>query len=256
MLKEVKVLDHGYVRLVTFTPHNMVDLIEAIEQGDLAEAHRLATEDHDLTEINAARASFATERSTIDAKDRRLVSFLADAEPVPHSSPFRHAHISFEVSCPLPIARQWFRHVVGAGTSEEGTPWSELSRRYVRGGISYHLPDQFRLAAANAKQGSGGSASAWLNQQARTAFREQCEHALNTYDYLIENGIAPEQARMVLPQGVFTSFRWSPSIQALTNFLVQREDAHAQLEIQLYSAAVRELAHRWFPLAVGALTNV
>lgn len=255
MLKEVRVLDHGYVRLITFTPHNMVGLIEAIDRGSLPDAWDLATKNHDLAEINAARASFAKEKSEIDEKDKGLVQFLADAEPVPHSSPFRHSHVTLEVNAPLIVARQWWRHVVGAATTEEGTPWSELSRRYVRGGIEFHVPEQFRAAPVNAKQGSGGAIDPKLNEYARSWFTDACEHAIATYDDLIAKGIAPEQARMVLPQGIFTTFRWSPSLHALANFLVQREDTHAQAETQTYAEAVRQLVKPLFPLAIEALTR-
>lgn len=120
-----QVLDKGYVRLVTYTPWNMVGLAEAIHKGDLEEARRLL-EGHDLSAINAARASFAKEKDALSEGDMKLLRFLAEAEPVAHSSPFRHNHVTLEVYAPLFVCRQWWRHAVGAATLEEGTPWSEL----------------------------------------------------------------------------------------------------------------------------------
>jgi thymidylate synthase (FAD) len=217
MTKEIRVLDHGYVRLVTYTPWNMVELEQAILDGDLERARELLTE-HDLSAVNAARASFAKESDKLTNKDTNLIDFLADAEPVPHTSPFRHNHVTLEINCPLIVARQWWRHAVGASTTEDGTPWSELSRRYVRGGIQVHVPYAFRSKPSNAKQGSGPPLDDTTQKNAEYEYVNACDTAIAAYDSLISLGVAPEQARMVLPQGVYTSFRWSPSVQALTNF--------------------------------------
>lgn len=251
---EVKVLDHGYVRLITYTPYDMVSLEQAIESGDL-ELARILIGSHDLAEVNAARASYGASKNTLDAKDEKLITFLADAKPVPHTSPFRHNHLTLEVSCPLPVARQWWRHAIGAGTTEDGTPWSELSRRYVRGGIQYHVPATWRSKPENSKQGSGAPLNGDTADQASFAYQNACAFAVQQYEVLLSLGVAPEQARMVLPQGVFTSFRWSPSVQSLTNFLVHREAPDAQWEIREYAKAVREVCQRVFPLGIDALTK-
>jgi thymidylate synthase (FAD) len=252
MLKELKVLDKGYVRLITFDPHNMVDLVEAIEAGDMGLAQKLIT-NHDLAEVNAARASFGKSKTELDEKDVGLVNFLADAKPVPHTSPFRHNHVTLEVYAPLPVARQWWRHVVGAPTTEEGTPWSELSRRYVRGGVEYHIPEQFRKAPENSKQGSGGPIDDRTNDFARSLLTDVCDAAVSGYEQMLNLGIAAEQARLVLPQGVYTSWRWSPSVQALASFLEHRLAPDAQWEIRQYANAVLELTKPIFPLALEAL---
>lgn len=259
--EQIPLFDHGYVRLVTYTPWNMVGLVNAINEGDLSRAKALLTE-HDLAEVNAARASFAKEKDALSAGDIGLVKYLADAEPVPHSSPFRHNHLTLEVYAPLFVCRQWWRHAIGAGTTEDGTPWSELSRRYVRGKIDYYLPqpEEWRVTAENIKQGSagllvhreGGQAYAeWATDSTRDKLDDLVEH----YQRLVDAGVAPEQARIFLPQNVYTSFRWSPSVQALGNFLVQRMDGHAQKEIQDYADAVRALTAPIFPLAISALVQ-
>ena len=253
MLSHIKVHDHGYVRLVTYTPWNMVAVQEALDTLDLPRA-RVAAVDHDLAAVNAARASFAKEQEELTDKDLRLIEFLANATPVPHSSPFRHNHVTLEIQCPIIVARQWWRHVIGASTTEEGTPWSELSRRYVRGGIEYHIPETFRAKPDHAKQGSGGDLSATDDFTARQRFRTACEVAVETYEFLVNDlGVAPEQARMCLPQGVYTSFRWTPSIHALANFLIQRKDPHAQKEIRDYAEAVYSLVLPIFPHSLKAL---
>lgn len=257
--KQIPVLDHGYVRLVTYTPWNAVDLAEAVEQGNLEKAKSLLT-DHDLSAVNAARASFAKEKDSLGEADLKLLRFLAEAEPVPHSSPFRHNHVTLEVYAPLFVCRQWWRHAVGAATVEEGTPWSELSRRYVRGRIDYYLPsaEEWRATAPNIKQGSAGPlvdtdsiTAVW----ATTTTKELLDRLVAHYLELVERGVAPEQARMILPQNVYTTFRWSPSIQALANFLVQRLDSHAQREIQEYAKAVYQLVRPIFPHSLKALVG-
>jgi thymidylate synthase (FAD) len=248
----VDVLDAGYVILKSYTPWNMVDLHNAIVSRDLNRADFLLTE-HDLSAVNAARASFNKEKEFLTEADYRLLKFLADAKPTPHSSPFRHSHVTLEVNAPLAVCRQWWRHAIGAATTEEGTPWSELSRRYVRGDIECHIPDSFRAAPDNMKQGSGGPLGSPLTDKARSEFALAVNQALASYEELISLGVAPEQARMVLPQSVYTTFRWSPSIQALAQFLVQRLDDHAQYEIRVYALAVLELVRPIFPHSLDAL---
>jgi thymidylate synthase (FAD) len=237
--------------MITYTPWNMVDLKECILNNDMEGAKKLIDQD-DLSAINSARASFNAESTTISKKDEKLISFLAEASPVPHSSPFRHAHITFEINCPIIIARQWFRHVIGASTVEEGTPWSELSRRYVRGNIVYHVPSSYRTRPENAKQGSGGPLPLELHETVNALFTNACETAVENYEKMLDLGVAPEQARMVLPQGVYTSFRWSPSIQTIANFLIQRNDGHAQEEIRLFADAVKQLSISVYPLSTDA----
>lgn len=254
MKTEIKILDHGYVRLITYTPHDMVGLGEAIRAGDLDRA-RLLIEGHDLSEVNAARASYGKQKDTLDEKDTRLIAFLAESHPQ-HTSPFRHNHLTLEINAPLPVARQWWRHAIGVGTTEDGTPWSELSRRYVRGGIQYHRPETWRSKPENSKQGSGADLSPEDQIRADSAFTAVCDKAVGVYEFLVNDlNVAPEQARFVLPQGVYTSWRWSPSVQALTNFFIHRLKADTQYETRLFAQAVYELTKPIFPLAIEALAE-
>jgi thymidylate synthase (FAD) len=250
----IPVHNGGYVRLVTYTPWNMVDLHDALHNDNLSAAQQLLTQ-HDLSAVNAARASFAKEKSTLTDADHRLLTFLAEAKPTAHSSPFRHSHVSLEVNAPLAICRQWWRHVVGAGTTEAGTPWSELSRRYVRGDIEVFIPDVFRSAPDNAKQGSGPPLGAALQSTARHIWLDAVTAAEDAYDELVSLGVAPEQARMILPQATYTTFRWTPSVQALAQFLVQRFDSHAQQEIRDYAEAVAQIVLPIFPHSLKALVD-
>lgn len=270
MQTEAKVLDAGRVRLVTWTHWNMPELANQVRTAreyldkdmpayvaeSLATAAALLASE-DLAAVNAARASFDKESQALEPKDLRLLRFLAQAEPVPHMAPFRHAHVTLEVYAPLFVCRQWWKHVVGAPL-EEGTPWSELSRRYVRGEIEYHLPLpwEWRAAPDNAKQGSGGplvDTDTVAAAAASTSTKLALDALVRHYHHLLELGVAAEQARMVLPQNVYTTFRWSPSVQALANFLVQRLDDHAQHEIRLYARALVPMVAGIFPHSLEAL---
>lgn len=253
LVTEVRVLDHGYVRLVTWTPPDMVAITSLFQRSDVTAQDVINARDlvdnNDLVEVNAARASYGTKKHTLDEKDKGLVKFLADAEPVPHSSPFRHAHVTLEINAPLPIARQWWRHAIGGGTTEDGTPWSELSRRYVRGGIQYHQPAVWRSKPANSKQGSGAPISEELQKVASDAFQLGCDRQVALYEMLLNMDIAPEQARFVLPQGVYTSWQWSPSVQTLVGLLQHRLAPDAQWEIREFAKAVDRIVRPLYPLA-------
>lgn len=258
IITRANVLDRGYVQLITWTPPNMVELVarlfmDARDPQARIEDVRALVEENDLTAVNAARASYGRESDRLDDKDRSLLKFLATAEPVPHSSPFRHAHVELEIKAPLPIARQWWRHAIGAGTTEEGTPWSELSMRYVRGRTEYHVPETWRSKPESSKQGSGPALPDVVQEDLTAAFVAGCDAAVAAYDRLLDAGVAPEQARFVLPQGVYTTWRWSPSVQALTNFLVHRLAPDAQWEIREYAKATYALTQQLFPASFAHL---
>src|SRR5688500_11326917 len=109
----------------------------------------------DLTVVNSARASFNKESDRLTNKDERLIGFLSEADP-PHTSPFRHAYITFQVKAPVFVARQWWKHIIGAeytNDSFKDTGWNEQSGRYVPYD-DYWTPAYFRIAPDNKKQGS------------------------------------------------------------------------------------------------------
>jgi len=221
--KTLQVLDLGYVRLI--------DVMGS-----------------DLSVVNAARASFAKESDTLTDKDHRLIRFLAGSVP-PHTAPFRHAFISFEVKAPLMVARQWWKHVVGSDHTMDA--WNEASRRYVTMLEEFYVP-VFRNATADKKQGSDGiheHSDAW-----RVRLESMQKAGLQMYEVAIADGIAPELARGFLPSDFqYVTWRWAASLQSVAHFLTLRLDAHAQWEIQRYAEAVYEVAAELFPVSIKAL---
>jgi thymidylate synthase (FAD) len=220
----IKVLDNGYVRLV----------------------------DHmgsDLTPVNAARVSFAKESKSLTNKDIKLINYLATHE---HTSPFRHAFVSFEVHAPLMVARQWWKHVVGSDHTMEA--WNESSRRYVTEDPEFYVPTEWRAAPDNKKQGSGEVLGKTLSVQLTQALMEHIELSEALYEGALEEGVCAEQARLFLPAyGMYVRWYWSGSLQAVAHFLNLRLDGHAQKEIQEYAQAVYDLVYPLFPVSIQAL---
>jgi thymidylate synthase (FAD) len=218
-VEQIDVLDNGYVRLVNV----------------------YGTE---LDVVNAARVSYNKRSDEMGERDIKLLKFLIRE----HTSPFRHVHLSLEFKAPLIVARQHWRHIVGASTIEDGTPFSELSRRYVRDDEEYYIPQQWRMAPENSKQGSGGAASSELSSHLDALYEDFIDHANDLYNIALNMGIAPEQARLFMPgYALYTKYLWTPSLQAAMNFIDMRTAADSQQEIQDYAVAVKELVTRHFP---------
>ncbi len=163
-----------------------------------------------------------------------------------HWVPFGHPHISLRMEAPVPIARQLFKHKIGMVESEE-------SRRYISMEPVLYIPDEFRAAAANKKQGSGGvhkDSRGWLGIYERVS-REN----ITIYNEMIADGIAPEQARFILPQGVEVHWALTGSLYAFANMYNQRADNHAQLESQMVAEQIDKIIAPLYPVAWAALTK-
>ena len=225
MTDRIDVLDHGYVRFVD----------------------KLGT---DLTVVNAARVSYDKESTELRERDKGLIAFLGDND---HTSPFRHAVIQFEVYAPLMVARQWWKYVVGSDHTMDA--WNESSRRYVTEEPVFFVPNEWRSAPGNRKQGSGptikdeGDADAWTRQLV-----DHYQRGLQLYEAALSRQVAPEQARLFLPAyAMYVRWRWTASLQAVMHFLNQRLGDDAQYEIQKYAEAVSDLTYQHFPESFTAL---
>jgi len=200
----------------------------------------------DLTVVNAARVSFGKRKEAFDEKDAQLVEYLAEHE---HTAPFRHAYLTFHVKAPIFVFRQWMKHRIASD-------FNEISGRYVEfPEDEFYLPDTFRQQAKVNKQGSEGEIDAANREAAQTTFREACRHAVAEYKKLIELGVCREQARCILPLGLYSEVYWTASLQAVAHFLHLRLDAHAQWEIRQYAQAVRDLVEPIFPASLKALMD-
>ena len=195
----------------------------------------------DLRVVNAARVSFDKESEweqvwdddkefhiELTEKDQKLLSYLAKHN---HWTPFSHVMITMRETVPIFVARQRFKHMVGF-------TYNEVSRRYVDDAPEFFVPDAWRLRAENKKQGSSDETIVNLRMQGfqwqtiDDAYKKLLLHVETLYNDMLEAGVAPEQARMVLPQSMYTSYYVTGSLAAWARAYKLRIDPHAQKEIQ------------------------
>jgi len=202
----------------------------------------------DLAVANAARVSFNKEsiwqehdhegKGVLSSKDEKLISYLAKHK---HWTPFAHPQITLRVKAPIFIRTQLFKHKVGFVENE-------VSRRYVSDPPSVYFPHWRSKPTNGAKQGSEDFMVIdddynSVNRHYEMTVRE----ALLAYDDLLKRGVAPEQARAVLPQGTYTEWWWTGSLSAYARVYQQRIDSHAQWEIQQYAHAIGKIIEPLFP---------
>lgn len=203
----------------------------------------------DLFVANVARVSFNNWKEEIDEKDARLINYLAEHK---HTTPFRHPHLAVRCEAPIFLARQLGKHQVGL-------EWNEVSRRYVKEEFSYFKPEMWRKAPEGSiKQGSQDEAvEKTTHGVPLDVLWESCiETCTQTYDTLIESGVAPEQARMVLPQGMNVKWIWTGSLLAFAHIYNLRADfAHAQKDLKPFVEQLDAICQEHFPIAWNKLTN-
>ncbi len=197
----------------------------------------------DVSIVNAARVSFAKEQSGVypDEADKKLIKYLAKHD---HWSPFAHTSVQFRIKAPIFVARQLAKHQVGG-------VWNEVSRRYVDDEPEFYFPETWRVKPVNAKQGSGGehaASGAWT-----LAAGINVGQLLNLYSEMIKDGVAPEQARMVLPQNTMTEWIWTGSLVFFARVCDLRLDPHAQSETAEVARQIDTHIRPIFPHAWAAL---
>ena len=217
----------------------------------------------DLSVVNAARVSFHKESDWVNEfgmvprkgevdfylgdRDAKLIKYLATHE---HKSPFNHCFVSFRVKAPIFVARQLVKH--------KFLPWNEVSRRYVDDEPEFFIPEVWRKRADNVKQGSSEEFfSAEGYASGKTIHQKACEQvsliALDCYERMLELGVCPEQARMVLPQNTMTEWIWSGSLGAFADMCRLRLDSHSQKETREVAEKVAESLRKLFPVSFDAL---
>ena len=222
---------------------------------------------NDLTVVNAARVSFdkqseyrtigVQEEYDVDSRlishypievlkeeDEKLIKYLARHN---HWSPFAHTGITLRVSAPIFVARQLVKHQVGG-------VWNEVSRRYVDDEPVFYFPDKWRKRADNVKQGSSNEtvdAALGYIKDSYTSYYG----SLTLYQELLDNGVAPEQARMILPQNMMTSWYWTGSLMFFHRVFRQRTDSHAQVETQEVAKQIGNICGKLFPVSWLALNS-
>jgi len=214
----IQVLDHGFVRL------------------DDAMAS-------DLSVVNAARVSFARRKETMEDADAGLIRFLMRER---HGTPFEHNAFRFHIRAPIFVAREWFRHRVGS--------FNEFSLRYARATDDFYVPEAEDVRSQVGKPGAYTfeQVPPELAERTREELRAVYEHAYETYERLVEAGVAREVARSALPVGAYTQFYWTVNARALMNFVSLRNSEFAQLEIRRYAEAVEALFAEQMPVTHAA----
>lgn len=209
---------------------------------------------NDNTIANTARVSMGDCTNWLElpaeydtSRRNGLLAYLADHQ---HTSPFRHTGISIRGCVPLFIARQIGKHQVGL-------TWNEESRRYVDTPPEFFDPtDTWRLRPEKSiKQGSAGLLPEDKQGIANDWYNNVVDTSLGAYNAMLSEGIAPEQARMVLPQSMMVNFIWTGSLMAFAHVYTLRIDGHAQKEAQDFAKAVDAVMRPLFPVSWSALTG-
>jgi thymidylate synthase (FAD) len=213
----------------------------------------------DLSVVNAARVSFnkeshwdseqhwsGTQAKVLSERDTKLIKYLGKHN---HFTPFCHPQITLRIKCPIFVRAQLGKHQIGL-------TMNEVSRRYVTFEPEIYIPLWRNAPTDGAKQGSSGAIENMdtcirLRQEYDTVAKE----CLDLYSKLIQDGVAPEQARSILPQGTYTEFMWTGSLYAFARVYNLRIDAHAQWEIQEYAKAIEKLIAPIFPVSWQTLTT-
>lgn len=228
----------------------------------------------DLSVVNAARVSFGKkshctetkwvemgdwsgDMPVVDARDTKLIRYLAKHK---HISPFGHCFASFHVKAPIFVARQLVKH--------KFLRWNEVSRRYVDDEPEFYVPDVWRGRSADKKQGSDGTINLpdcvyedlyegfyGDTEGVSYDFEQVVEVALTTYNNLLGLGVAPEQARMVLPQSTLTEWYWSGSLDAFASMCQLRCKPDTQYESRVVADQISETMQELFPVSWAALMD-
>jgi thymidylate synthase (FAD) len=200
----------------------------------------------DLTVVNAARVSFAKEATEMKVADERLISYLAEHG---HVSPFFHPQVRFRIKMPIFVAREWYRHQIGFARNE-------VSRRYVDSVPECWTPAPSELRERDPKAKQGSKANAVDSSPAlHESIREFNEGAVYLYQKLLGEGVAPEIARTVLPQSMYTEFIETGSLAAYARLCTLRLGTDAQAEIRGYAGGLSKLLQPRFPVSWSALES-
>ena len=214
----------------------------------------------DITVVNAARVSFGKTShpvdwlnydyedgsrtgdliAVLDERDQKLIRYLAKHN---HISPFGHAFASFHVKAPIFVARQLVKH--------KFLRWNEISRRYVDYVPTLYRPDEWRGRSEDKKQGSSGAV--FLDSYRMNQYKGAEGAALAAYNALLDAGVCPEQARMVLPQSTMTEWWWSGSLDAFAAMCKLRCAEDTQYETRIVADQISDVMNDLFPVSWGAL---
>ena len=191
----------------------------------------------DLSVVNAARVSYSKVADEMTDKDEKLIKYLVEHN---HWSPFAHATIQFRIQAPVYVARQLVKHQVGLA-------WNEVSRRYVDYVPKVYKIDRWRGRPKNSKQGSSGDIK--MSTEMKFEYDMCIEKSIGLYNRMIKEGIAPEQARAVLPQSMMTEWIWSGSLYAFARVCNLRNKPDVQEETRQITESMNSFLSNGFPIS-------
>ena len=191
----------------------------------------------DLSVVNAARVSYSKVADEMTDKDEKLIKYLVEHD---HWSPFAHATIQFRIQAPIYVARQLVKHQVGLS-------WNEVSRRYVSYEPELRKIDQWRGKPQNSKQGSSGLID--LPPEVIDRYNRNLDESVKIYKELVYFGVAPEQARTVLPQCMQTEWIWSGTLYAFARVCNLRLKNDTQEETRFFANAISSFLMTEFPIS-------
>ena len=217
---------------------------------------------NDIRVANVARTSFNkwnNEDEPISDRDNNLLDYLATGLPASerydwvarsnaskHWSPFAHCFLSVRCAAPIFLARQLVKHQVGLS-------WNEESRRYITEEVKLWLPCSVSEKPTNAKQGAGQVHTS--SEEIRQMMYSMTDQAVHNYNLLLDMGVAPEEARAVLPLNAVTHWVWSGSLMAFARVVHQRKDGHAQTAAREFAACLEDILREHFPQSTAALLD-
>lgn len=201
----------------------------------------------DLLIVNAARVSHHKHHDEFDGEsDGRLLQYLLKHK---HWTPFAHPQITLRIKMPIFLARQWYRHTIGIVRNE-------VSRRYVEDTPEFFIPREWHNRPEEGiKQGSSDEINEWSKFYTSLVYTHS-EDVVRLYEKMIEDGIAPEEARMILPQNMYTEFYETASLAAYLRIIELRTDSHAQRYIRNYAKSVLSIISELFPETIKAYNNI
>jgi len=210
----------------------------------------------DLSVVNSARVSFGVEKSELDNRDRKLIKYLIGHR---HTSTLEHCVVTFKFTVPLFVRSQHHRHRTWS--------YNEISRRYTDKDLQFYLPKTFRTQHKSNRQASNPDKLAnpvivhdWSDYgegiRASEILETQTNRALDVYRDLMSNGVCREQARMILPQNLYTEYYGTTNLNNLLKFIDLRTHMGAQWEIQKAAEACLEIATNLFPVTVDSYKEV
>lgn len=200
----------------------------------------------DLTVVNAARVSFDKTSLSLTEADKKLIRYLAKHE---HTSPFFHPQVRFRIKMPIFVAREWYRHTVGFARNE-------VSRRYVDSAPECWVPAAESIRERDKKVKQGSKETSVINaSDVEEILRKHTQDTVLLYNTLLEQNVAPEVARCILPQSMYTEFIETASLAAVARLCGLRLGTDAQKEIRDYATIVHEMMMDVFPVSWVSLSK-